>query len=424
MVAIDVCRIGNGKYVLISENRVSFLSEISDESLLDALKEEEILIREEVARRGQPLPLGSSISFMPTLDCNCFCEYCYSRGGEVKTALKSDVALAAIDHLVSQVPNAGAQTLAIYFVGGGEPFRNFPVVEEICRYARTHFADLDIHVVSNGVFGDRVREWLLKNNVAIRISYDGLAQDEQRPLANGGSSRHIVEKNIHTLTEHRAPLTVQMTVTGRSVEQMTESVSLIAGLGVRFVKIEPVHSSVLSRGDAMLTPDPNRFVEQFLITVRHILESNLDMKIDNSFISRPTSGYYCGAGEGSNTTVTPLGTVTACLEVIRETEPFADRMVVGQCSADGVRIDAERVGWLKRLHWRNYLGCTECNLKLICGGGCPMQGGWDHNDLLTPSSYSCQIHKMLVPRLFAMVFDNPRTVDVLFDNCVVSRGCA
>ncbi|MCX6713466.1 MAG: SPASM domain-containing protein [Candidatus Vogelbacteria bacterium] len=363
---------------------------------------------------------------MPTFDCNLRCVYCYANGGREKLCLNPILAWSAIDSVVSRTKDSKDLPLAIYFVGGGEPFRNFPLMFNVCEYAKTKFASVDITVVSNGLLNNQQLGWLITNRVATRISYDGEAQDEHRPLISGRSSKGVVEETIRKLALSGIPLTIQLTITGLdvSLSRLKESIDRIVSLGGRYIKIEPVHSSVLSRANPSLVPDLKEFVDRFIEAVEYIVNNGLDVKIDNSFISRPTSGYYCGAGEGSNVTITPAGYITSCLEVSRPDEVFADKMIYGKCTAeDGICVDKEKRNSLDRLHWRNFTGCPECSLKLICGGGCPMQGGWDHGDLFKPSTYICMAHKLLLPRLFKLMFDKPQAINVLFDNHTVTNFC-
>ena len=422
MDTLDMVRIDNRHLVLISENRVSFMHDVSEEEIDDVCAEERRVIAATVDASTAPIPLGPSIAFMPTFDCNLRCIYCYAKGGEDKAKLSLTTAKRAIDWIAGKTNDPHTVFLTIYFVGGGEPFMNFRMMDEICRYARQHFAGIEIVVVSNGIHGKRQRQWLIDNKASTRISFDGVMHAKNRPLATHAPSDTIVEQTIKELIAAGVPLTVQLTITRDGTARMIESVEQIASLGARYIKIEPVHDSVLSRGEQVLVPDLQEFVEMFLATLQWIAEHDLPVKIDNSFISRPTSGYYCGAGEGSNITVTPTGLITSCLEVARMDDAYADTMIYGHCTEDGhVVIDRDKRQFLDRLHWRNYPNCPDCNLKLICGGGCPMQGGWDNNDLLNPSAYTCRAHQMLLPRIFALVFENPRIIDVVFDNHTVER---
>jgi len=424
VATMDVVRIDNRHLVLISENRISFISDILDEEISDVCVEERRIIAAHADTSTVPIPLGPSIAFMPTFDCNLRCIYCYARGGEDKAALPLAIAKHAVDWTARKTKNPHTVPITIYFVGGGEPFMNFRVMDDICRYARERFAGIEIVVVSNGIHSQKQRQWLIDNRVSTRISFDGVMQATNRPLAKNGTSEVIVEQTITELVAADVPLTVQLTITRNGTARMIESIERIASLGARYIKIEPVHHSVLSRGEQSLVPDLEEFVAMFLSSLKWITEHGLQVKIDNSFISRPTSGYYCGAGEGSNITVTPTGLITSCLEVARMSDAYADTMIYGHCTEDGqVVIDSNKRRFLDRLHWRNYPNCPNCNLKLICGGGCPMQGGWDNDDLLNPSAYTCRAHQMLLPKIFALVFEDPRIIDVVFDNHMVERQC-
>lgn len=416
MGTLDIVRIDNRHLVLISENRISFMRDVLDEEIGDVCAEERCVIAADVEASVAPTPLGPSIAFMPTFDCNLRCVYCYAKGGEDKAKLSFITAKHAIDWVVNKTSDPHTLSLTIYFVGGGEPFMNFQIMDEICRYARQHFADVEIVVVSNGIHGRKQWRWLIENKASTRISFDGVMHARNRPLATHKPSDTIVEQTIKELVIANVPLTVQLTITRDGTARMIESIERIASLGTRYIKIEPVHHSVLSRGEQSLVPD----LEE--LTLKWIAKRDLPVKIDNSFISRPTSGYYCGAGEGSNITVTPTGLITSCLEVARLGDAFADTMIYGHCTEGGqVVIDRDKRQFLDRLHWRNYPNCPDCNLKLICGGGCPMQGGWDNSDLLNPSAYTCHAHQMLLPKIFALVFEDPRIIDMVFDNHTVER---
>ncbi len=419
---LDTVRIDNRHLVLISENRISFVSNVPDEEIEQVRAEEQHMIVFHTNASTTNTPLGPSIAFMPTFDCNLRCIYCYAKGGEDQTSLPLATAKHFIDWITNKTDDPHAKPLTVYFVGGGEPFMNFCVMDEICHYSRQRFASIEIVVVSNGIHGQKQRQWLIKNKASTRISFDGVMHTKNRQLATHAPSDAIVEQTIKELVAASVPLTVQLTITHDGTARMIESIERIASLGARYIKIEPVHDSVLSRGEQSLVPDLEEFVEMFLSSLKWITEHGLPVKIDNSFISRPTSGHYCGAGEGSNVTVTPTGLITSCLEVARMDDAYADTMIYGHCTGDGqVVIDRNKRQFLDQLHWRNYPNCPDCNLKLICGGGCPMQGGWDNDDLLNPSDYTCRAHQMLLPKIFALVFEDPRIIDVVFDNHTVER---
>jgi len=52
-----------------------------------------------------------------------------------------------------------------------------------------------------------------------------------------------------------------------------------------------------------------------------------------------------------------------------------------------------------------------------------MQSAWDNDDFFTPSDYNCQLHKLILPRLFEMVFENGKILDIIFDNHDIKYNC-
>lgn len=160
---LDTVRIDNRHLVLISENRVSFIRDVSDDEIGDVCAEELRAIAAHINTSTASIPLGPSIAFMPTFDCNLRCIYCYAKGGEDKASLSLATAKNAIEWVKRKTKNSNTVPLTIYFVGGGEPFMNFRVMDDICCYARKHFADIEIVVVSNGAHGQKQRQWLIEN---------------------------------------------------------------------------------------------------------------------------------------------------------------------------------------------------------------------------------------------------------------------
>jgi len=310
-----------------------------------------------------------------------------------------------------------AQSLSLRFGGGGEPFVNFPVMDFAVKYAKQLFDRVTVAIVTNGTFSAEQLEWIIQNEVSVRISCDGVAHDYQRPFSDGSPSRDLVEVNIRNLVNLNREFMVQCIITSNSVRSMLESVDYFANLGVKTLKIEPAHMSETCRGNKDLTPSPQEFACNFIETLKHIVANSLSLKIDTSYLSRPTTGYYCGV-YGENLTVTPNGDVTACVEITRRSEPFADVMLYGHLLVDQAKFafnDTARAK-LRMLHLANYGTCKKCPLRLICKGGCPMKNIWDSGFSLERSKYTCQLEKLIVPQVFSLMIRDARYSEVVFDD--------
>ena len=137
--ALNVMDIGSGNYVLVSENRVNFVSGVDSQDLKELLKEESEIIKSSFEDGEVSSGLGPSISFMPTLDCNLRCIYCYAKGGDDKIYLDISLVKMALRNLAKTRKDSADDILSIYFVGGGEPFMNFSCIEEVCNYSKKLF---------------------------------------------------------------------------------------------------------------------------------------------------------------------------------------------------------------------------------------------------------------------------------------------
>ena len=58
---------------------------------------------------------------------------------------------------------------------------------------------------------------------------------------------------------------------------------------------------------------------------------------------------------------------------------------------------------LKKFHFSNSDLCVNCNLRLLCKGGCPMRTFWKMKNGQTQHEYACEISKLLVPALLNLM---------------------
>jgi len=411
---IDVIKINKDAYVLIVPNKLIFLFDATEDDVRAIIEEEQNNIYDLEAQSCVDASFEAELTLIPTLDCNLRCIYCYARGGDDKIYMSKEVAKAAID-AIRKISDA--QVLSLHFAGGGEPFVNFPVMDFAVQYARQLFRQVNVAVVTNGIFGREQLEWIVENNVFVRISCDGVAHDYQRPFPDGSPSRTIVEANIKNLVNLNVEFMVQWVITSINVQSMVESVDYFADLGVKILKPEPAHISETCRGSKELVPSPEEFAHNFIEMLKHIVAKDLSLKIDTSYLSRPTVGYYCGV-YGANLMITPNGDITACIEITRRSEPLSDVMLYGRLLVDQAKFvfNDTALAKLRLLHFANYSTCKQCPLRLICKGGCPMQNIWECGFSLTRSKYTCQLAKLIIPRVFSLIVEDLRYSEIVFDD--------
>ena len=398
-------------YAIIAPGQITYALNASAQELLKTEKEvyEETkdykLAKENLDR--------VSLAIMPTYDCNLRCIYCYANGGKYKEVISMDIAKKAIDYVRDF--NKKASVLDLYLVGGGEPLLYFDLVKEIVGYADSVFKKVEINVVTNGTFSKNVREWLVERKANIRVSYDVIGQDKHRPLSSGKSSKNKVENNIKELLNNNANIIVQCIISSYTVDKMKQIIDKLIEMKVPVVKMEPCLMTDVSRGTKSLQPDPAVFANKLLEAIEYVADNELPILIDTGYFTKPTIGKYCGLGNG-NFTVTPEGMITSCVEVSRKNDPYSDTIMFGKIT-DKVEINEDKLEKLDKINYNNQKGgCSNCQYRLICLGGCPMANIWQSGLPLKKSAFTCTVEHTLLPKLLLKIIENKKIMNVIMEN--------
>lgn len=424
----EVCVIdlpGKKNYAIVSPHRIVYGLDASDSEINVLMEEERNIIKDSVPKvnfTGRRLS-ADSIGLIPTFDCNLRCVYCYSKGGERKKTMSLDMAKIAIEKNANNCNNHYGQ-LDIYLVGGGEPLLPFKLVRGVIKFAKSIYDTVKIHVVTNGAFGDEVLNWLVANEVDVRISYDGVMHNIQRPFADGVNldSRKVVNENIKALVSKNIFLTVQCIVSNEGLRTLRKTVDEIIEMGVKVLKIEPVLITDVSRGGKKMEPNPVEYAENLLNVIRYVAELNVDLKIDTGYFSEPSNEDYCGIAH-NNKIFTPDGLITACVEVTKETDPYANPIIFGRFDKNGIVLDKKKLKLLESLNYKNQKRCVDCDLRFICQGGCPMANIWKSGFPPKNSLFTCSVEHRLIPFLLLEVAENPRVAKVIFNDGVDLNIC-
>jgi uncharacterized protein len=400
---------GGNNYAIILPGTIMYGLEVnSNEELSELIKEAEEYQPE--SQKNQNIHPFSTIGLIPTFDCNLRCIYCYARGGDSKEVLLFTIATDAIKYIFEKEKN---DSLKIDLVGGGEPLLYIDLVRDIVDYAKSLFKNVEVHVVTNTTFGKKTLDWITKNNVLVRVSYDGVMQEKQRPFWNGRSSKQIVTSNINKLVDSKIPLMVQCIVTSDGVNTLRKTMTELINMGVKTVKFEAARSTDVSRKANWVEPNPVIFAKALLDVIEFASEQDKDIKIDTGYFSIPNEGNYCGIFR-HNRMITPTGLITSCLEVSRPTDPYSDKIIYGEVSQGKIVFDPDKHQGLSKIDISKQIGgCISCNLQMICRGGCPMEGIWESGFPLRKSRYTCAVEHAFLPKLLLDMAKDPKIVSVV-----------
>jgi uncharacterized protein len=323
--------------------------------------------------------------------CNLDCPYCYVRKSSASMSLETG--LKAVENIFAQAQKHGFQAVKLKYAGG-ESTLQFRLVRSIHARAQelAHVMGINLQavVLSNGT---RLRpadaDWLVKNNVNLMISLDGVGaqHDLMRPMRGGGSSfdalADIVDKIL--LPRGIRPF-ASITITRWNINGVANAVrwALERDLPVSlnfYRQNQLAHADMAIEEDAIIRGMLAAYAvfEKFLPS-RPFLNGLLDR------VQMDAHLHTCGAGI-SYVVVTHEGKLAQCqMQLEQSVAPSSTEnwlRVLGNGVIQNVSVDEKTE-------------CSECIYRYRCSGGCPLEtfrstGRWDTRNP------NCRIYKTLLP---------------------------
>ena len=399
-----------------AERHLAFVPAQSDDSILAKALDDARQSFETQIDTGLPFRADMdtlSITIIPTTSCNLRCIYCYSDGGNVAVDLEEQYAIDVFDSLMERYPNIHG--LNLFFAGGGEPLLRIDIMKEILTYVHSRGFQPQIRLVTNGVLVPENLSWLRKNSVYLRISYDGSAQNLQRPGCNFDSNLRLKSTLSKIRDRYRSDLvSVQMTITEANVSTIADDViNMVEQYGIQTFKIEPVQTSCSQRSRNVPSPDPSLFVHSILDTLDRLVKMDAELFLDLSYLSVPSTEYFCSLR--NKIVISPYSVLSPCVETIKPDE--MNNMLIWQGGVpkrnDFDIIEAVQRERFDSYHPKSYPICSRCELVHICKGNCPMRlilAGKKEG----PFEYNCMIAKELIPAFLKRAAKDERYMRLVF----------
>lgn len=308
-----------------------------------------------------------------TKRCNLLCSYCWADSGPHANQIMSpETAVEIIRNLAKS-----NRIERIHFMGG-EPTTNFETIKAVVTYLNDSGVDpLPIfYVTTNGVMSSNVRDWLIKNEFAFSISWDGIpvAHDKQRSYMSGRGSEDRVADSILGVAETGLPLRIRMTVSKLNLPYLYESVLWLADHSVEFVHLEAVAGD--GRGSEFTqsyAPHPDEFADEFFRVVK--LAEERGIWIMNSHLANlyTPRNHYCSALRNQVYNFNPDGSISHCYKVQGHNDRLANHFVLGEHQNNGklITINQKKSVRLSSTNVSEYPECEDLSLKYLYSGGCP-----------------------------------------------------
>jgi radical SAM protein with 4Fe4S-binding SPASM domain len=362
------------------------------------------------------------IVFILNNECNLNCSYCFAKNyqSQVTGKLKLidfDFAKSGVDEYIRE----GSDDIVEFF-GSGEPTlgKSFERMKQIVDYAReTKGKDVRAQLITNGVFNQKVCEWVGNNVDILVLSWDGLPhfQNTLRPARNKNvETAKIIEDNLKILQGMRLGkkkgIWVRVTMTEDSYPYQKDMIDYYEKLGIECIYTEMVFNGHIELDTHKETlTDYHKALDCFVDAHFYAEKKGLFYHLYNMKNFYEKTSWFC---------TTPVlqpafsydGFVSACIACMDEREVkegnYEDH-VYGRWNSENkcIEYDLEKMEKIASRTGQNMFPCKNCGYQEHCGGGCPSESLREWGTMFKPPSVHCNTVRYLAPKMLGKVKKMP-----------------
>ena len=331
-----------------------------------------------------------NLTLILTRDCNMACRYCFEshcRGAMSREVIDAAAALAV----------KGTRVRCGFSLFGGEPLLRRDLVQyavrrlaKLCKQAGVEY---NFNMTTNGLLLDEAfLRFADKYNIRIALSWDGMAQDDNRLTVGGYPTSGHVQKAWERLRQHQPDALVMYTVGTNAVDGLAQSVSWLFDRGVQRLNLTPDARACADWNDGTLHALGVQYLRIGEDYARRLIEGqdihllNFDDKL-RSYIHGTACGHDCMLGK-RQPVVTPDGGLYPCIQ-------FADDPLYRYGSVfSGIDPVLQT-----RIYERSRTtdpDCADCPVASRCRHTCPCLNFQQTGDMNRVSDTQCRIEQLLI----------------------------
>lgn len=375
-------------------------SPIAD-AFFDHLKEKTLI--DPYALHEIAIGILPQISIPVTDNCNLRCQYCYFRAGDEdkRRSQSKEEIKCYVDAYLRRIGNYKVRNKENYIdvsiAGGGEPTVEFDTFQYAISYCEEVFPKEGLtprfSMPTNGVYGQRVREFIADHFYQVSLSMDGpqFIQDKHRPLKNGDSSFKWVYDTAKYFYDCKLPYAFRATVSAYSVNYLKEILDFFnKEFPGKMVGLEPMNLFGRAIGNKeLLPPDEAEYSERLLEAYDYAYSKNIPIRTAGTGKFDQLRTVFCGAVGIPNWTITTEGRITSCT---RDNLPDVFSFGKYDERKKEIWIDEDKIRTLRDMNVFHYPECQDCFCKYNCAGDCP--------DLRVSNMLNCEATKKVATYVF------------------------
>lgn len=318
-------------------------------------------------------PALTKLELLLTEHCNLRCDYCWIP--KRPAYMSWDVARQAIDYLMKESGSSDSVEITLF---GGEPLLAWGLLTRCVRYAtsagRREGKTVNWAITTNGLLLDeRKARFAAEYGISYLLSIDGheSVHDRHRRTIDGRGSYRAVIGKIPLLKQYQGWIGSRMTLTPDTVGQLTDSVRVLARMGVNQFLVGIDSTGLWDKAATELLYQQWLSLAELYIKLRRvgwpIRLLSFESPLGDFGKEKQVPGWGCEGGQ-DKIAVTPSGDLYPCAR-------YVDRDWLRQATWLGhvsTGITAERTR-LAVVDPREIVRvkCMPCRRKRTCAGGCP-----------------------------------------------------
>lgn len=360
----EIETLGSKKFICHSESGNWVLANYLDET-----------VAEKISSSHSDLFQGISLTLLNVgRTCNFDCVYCLI--GDLKqegNRMPNKVGMKAIDR-ITELDESDRYVI----FHGSEPMINFELIKDLILYSEEKESRIRFALQSNGsLFNEENLSFLTSKGVYIGVSLDGTEehQNKNRPYLDGLPSYNDVINNIHLIKEAQGGIGVITVVTRDNVGYLRDIAEHFENEGIDTVYFCPV-----SQGKKDIAPDERELISNMTEVLDRYFLAKLNgrktIEIENvrrylinlipkvappNCVQCSTSSKYPLVGIDIN------GDIYPC-DYFWENK----RYLMGNIFENSLKSVINQPCDFRIYRSINDIpGCSSCNWRRFCGGGCP-----------------------------------------------------
>jgi sulfatase maturation enzyme AslB (radical SAM superfamily) len=272
----------------------------TDRITTDGIKNEELIMKLQ------------NLTFIVTDDCNFNCEYCFQK--KDKKTITKQILEKAVDFFYPYLTGDGKANISFY---GGEPLLAYEhirhitelilIKEEEHQRNKGQTKGVGYTITTNGsLLTDEIMEYFNRRRFYVILSYDGIAQDEERKKGTTGKMKELM---VRLCRQPGITTEINSVFTPKTAGMMADSIRYIIQSGGPEVTLnfsntdtwEPQHLEEAKRQLDVLTD----FLIEYYREHERIPVKNFQPR------AQTQKGFECSAGK-TQMAITPEGRVWGC----------------------------------------------------------------------------------------------------------------